>query len=84
MLAGARPQNQPPPRPIRWNTLRILRAEHNADASRSFVAVEWHDSDRLLGTITLHQRHYFLAARRISRSQHHRWGLMFVFLATDI
>ena len=56
MLADARPQNRKPPRPIRWNTLRILRAEHNADVSRSFVAVEWHDSDRFPGTITLHQR----------------------------
>ena len=36
-------------RRIRWNTLRIFRAENYADTLRSFVAVEWHYSDRLLG-----------------------------------
>jgi hypothetical protein len=36
-------------RRIRWNTLRIFRAENDSDACRSFAAVEWHDSDRFLG-----------------------------------
>jgi hypothetical protein len=27
----------------------LFRAENDADACRSFVAVEWHYSDRLLG-----------------------------------
>jgi hypothetical protein len=26
----------------------LFRAENDADASRSFAAVEWHDSDRVL------------------------------------
>ena len=32
------------PEGIRWG----FRAEHDADARRSFAAVEWHYSDRLL------------------------------------
>ena len=36
-------------RRIRWNTLKIFRAEDEADTSRSFAAVDWYDSDRLLG-----------------------------------
>ena len=35
-------------RRIRWNTLRIFRAEHAADGCRSFAAVGWSMSDGLL------------------------------------
>jgi hypothetical protein len=49
MCADARPQAlKKNRRRIRWNTLRIFRAENDADARRSFAAVEWHYSDRLL------------------------------------
>ena len=51
MLADARPQGRKNRRRIRWNTLRIFRAEHDADACRSFAAVEWHYLDRLLELI---------------------------------
>ncbi len=44
----ARPQARKNRRRIRWNTLRILRAENDAAACRSFATVEWHDSDRFL------------------------------------
>jgi hypothetical protein len=36
-------------RDARWNTLRIFRTQNDGDACRSFAAVEWHYSDRLLG-----------------------------------
>src|SRR5690348_2711774 len=49
MLAGARPQDRKNRRRIRWNTLRIFSAENDEDAARSFAAVEWNYSDRLLG-----------------------------------
>src|SRR5687768_6210748 len=48
MLADARPQARKNRKRIRWNTLRICRAENDPDACRLFAAVEWHDSDRLL------------------------------------
>src|SRR5919112_695169 len=35
-------------RSFRGNTLRIFSAENDADACRSFAAVEWYYSDRLL------------------------------------
>ena len=31
-----------------------FRAENDADASRSFAAVEWHDSNRLLDSLHFH------------------------------
>jgi hypothetical protein len=45
-------------RRIRWNTLRIFRAENDADVCRSFAAVEWHYSDRLLVTMKSRHNHY--------------------------
>jgi hypothetical protein len=48
MPADARPQARKNRRRIRWNTLRIFRAENDADVRTSFAAVERHYSDRLL------------------------------------
>ena len=45
----ARPQVRKNVRCIRWNTLRIFLAEHDADGDGSFAAVERSMSDRLLG-----------------------------------
>jgi hypothetical protein len=45
--AGRRLKNL---RRMRWNRLRLFRVEKDAGACRSFAAVEWDDSDRLLGT----------------------------------
>jgi hypothetical protein len=47
--ADARPQDRKHRRRIPWNTLRIFSAENDADAGRSFAAVESNYSDRLLG-----------------------------------
>ena len=44
----ARPQARKDRRRIRWNTLRIFRAEHDADGRGSFAVVERSMSDRLL------------------------------------
>ena len=48
LLVAARPQAQNNRRRIRWNTLRMFRAENDVDAGRSFAAVECHYSYRLL------------------------------------
>ena len=47
MGPDARPQVRKNRRCIRWNTLRIFRAEHDADGRRSFAAVERSMSGRL-------------------------------------
>jgi hypothetical protein len=51
----ARPQARENRRRIRWNTLRIFRAENDADGCGSFAAVEWSMSDRLLARMS-HER----------------------------
>ena len=33
---------------IRWNTVGLVRSENDADVRKSFAAVEWHYSNRLL------------------------------------
>ena len=48
MRPDARPQTRKNRKRIRWNTLRIFRAEHDADGRRLFAAVEWSMSDKLL------------------------------------
>jgi hypothetical protein len=45
MLADARPQALKNRRRVCWI---LFRAENDADACRSFAAVEWYDSDRVL------------------------------------
>ncbi len=49
MRPDARPQALKNQRCIRWNGLRIVLAEHDADGRGSFVAVKRSMSDRLLG-----------------------------------
>jgi hypothetical protein len=49
-VSDARPQAWKNWRRIRWNTLRIFRAEHDTDGRRSFAGVERSMSDRLLRT----------------------------------
>ena len=41
----------------------FFRAENDADASRSFAAVEWYDLDRLLGPV---QKHTFRVVEKDS------------------
>ena len=48
MRPDARPQVWKNRKRIRWNTLRIFRAENDADGRGSFAAVERSMSDRLL------------------------------------
>ena len=48
MRPDARPQTRKNRRRIRWNTLRIFQAEHDADGRGSFAAVERSMPDRLL------------------------------------
>jgi hypothetical protein len=48
MPADARPQVRKKGRRIRCNTLRIVSADNDAGACRSFAAVEWYNSDRVL------------------------------------
>jgi hypothetical protein len=64
LLADARPQVRKNRRRIRWNTLRIVSGRERRRCCRSFSAVEWYYSDRLLGKRKIRKKSRMLAPAR--------------------